>query len=436
MKAKVLGRMAVIGLCSVLAVGCAGETEPAAARGEASEGSETSGTPTESGSGETPKQEGAVTLTVWSEAAGNELLEELIQSFKEEYAGQAEFDIRIEEASDADTRGNVLGDVHNAADVFSLADDQMASLVAGGALAQVPNAEEIKKANAEGAVAAACVGDTLYAYPMTADNGYFLYYNKNYFSEEDVQTLDRILDVAAENEKKFSMQWDSGWYLYTFFGNTGLDFGINEDGVTNHCNWNTVEGPIKGVDIAEAMLAIAAHPGFISQPDGDFIEGARAGTAIAGVSGVWNAMEIREIWGDNYGAKKLPTYTCAGQQIQMASFVGYKMIGVNAYSEHLDWALKFADWITNEENQVLRFERRNQGPSNINAASSDAVKQVPAIQAVMEQAQYGVLQRVGNNYWTPSSEFGLKMAAGNPEGKELQEILDTLVAGITASAVN
>ena len=109
---------------------------------------------------------------------------------------------------------------------------------------------------------------------------------------------------------------------------------------------------------------------------------------------------------------------------------------MNAYSEHLDWALKFADWITNEENQVLRFERRNQGPSNINAASSDAVKQVPAIQAVMEQAQYGVLQRVGNNYWTPSSEFGLKMAAGNPEGKELQEILDTLVAGITASAVN
>ncbi len=104
MKAKVLGRMAVIGLCSVLAVGCAGETEPAADRGEASEGSETSGTPTESGSGETPKQEGAVTLTVWSEAAGNELLEELIQSFKEEYAGQAEFDIRIEEASDADTR--------------------------------------------------------------------------------------------------------------------------------------------------------------------------------------------------------------------------------------------------------------------------------------------------------------------------------------------
>ena len=44
------------------------------------------------------------------------------------------------------------------------------------------------------------------------------------------------------------------------------------------------------------------------------------------------------------GAVKLPTYTCAGQQIQMASFTGYKMMGVNAYSKHKDWALKLADW--------------------------------------------------------------------------------------------
>lgn len=43
-----------------------------------------------------------------------------------------------------------------------------------------------------------------------------------------------------------------------------LDFGVNDDGVTNHCDWNATEGAIRGVDIEEAMLAIAANPAFAS----------------------------------------------------------------------------------------------------------------------------------------------------------------------------
>lgn len=426
MRGRALKSMAVIGLCSVLVVGCAGETEPVTNAGVSEVLTNEEAT----------KEEGVVSLTVWTEEANNDLLNEMIKSFKEEYAGQAEFDIQMVASADAETRNNVLGDVLNAADIFPFADDQLMSMAAGGALAKVPNADEIRKANSEGAVEAASIGGTLYAYPMSADNGYFLYYDKTYFSEEDVQTLDRILEVAAENDKKFSMEWGSGWYLYSFFGNTGLEFGINEDGVTNYCNWNTTEGNITGADIVNAMMDIASHPGFINLADDGFLTAAREGTVIAGVSGVWNVMQIQEIWGDDYGAVKLPTYTCAGQQVQMSSFVGYKMIGVNAYSEHVDWALKFADWITNEQNQALRFEKRNQGPSNINAAVSDAVSQVPAIQAVIAQSEYGVLQRVGNNYWTPFMEFGENLAAGNPSGTEPQELIDTLVAGITASTIN
>ena len=121
-------------------------------------------------------------------------------------------------------------------------DDQLYSLIAGGALSPVVNQDEVKSANLPDAVDAASYHEDLYAYPYTADNGYFLYYNNAYLTEEDVQTLDRILEVAAENEKKLSMEFNSGWYLYSFFGNTGLEFGINDDGVTNHCNWNSTEG--------------------------------------------------------------------------------------------------------------------------------------------------------------------------------------------------
>lgn len=380
-------------------------------------------------------ESGKVALRIWVEEANIENLQKMIDSFEQKYAGQADFEITIEPSGDADTRKNVLGDIHNAADIFSMPDDQLYSLIAGGALSPVVNQDEVKNANLPDAVDAACYQNALYAYPYTADNGYFLYYNKQYLSDTDVQTFDRILEVAAENEKKISMELNSGWYLYSFFGNTGLDFGINEDGVTNHCNWNTTESSINGVDVGQALLSIATHPGFVAQADGLFVESVKDGTCIAGISGVWNAVAVQEAWGNNYGACKLPTYTCKGQQIQMSSFKGYKMFGVNAYSPHLAWAHKLADWITNEENQILRFEERSQGPANAVAAASDEVGKVPAIAAVIDQSQYGVLQRVGNSYWDACTSFADTIAAGNPYNVPMQELMDRLVKGITASVV-
>lgn len=377
---------------------------------------------------------GVIELRVWSEATNNDLLNKMIDSFKEEYKDEAEFEIILDEpGSVAATKDAVLADVHNAADIFSFADDQLSDMAAAGALEPVPNAEEIKEANLKDAVSAASINDILYAYPMTADNGYFLYYNKDYLTEEDVKTLDGILSVAEREGKKISMDWSAGWYLYSFFGNTGLEIGVNDDGVTNYCNWNSTEGKIKGVDIAQALLNISSSPAFVSATDSEVLEKIQSGELIACVSGVWYEVEVRNAWGDDYGAVKLPTYTVADQQIQMASFTGYKMFGVNYYSKNKDWALKLADWFTNEQNQTLRLKERSQGPSNINASESDYMNNIPALQAVIAQSEFGNLQRVGNSYWAPCTEFGGIMANGNPDNKDLQELMDTLVAGITAS---
>ena len=183
-----------------------------------------------------------------------------------------------------------MGDLENGADVFAFADDQLNTLVAAGALDPVENAESVRQSNLPEAVAAASVDDTLYALPLTADNGYFLYYDKEYFTQEDIRSLDRMLDIAAEHGKKVSMEWSSGWYVYSLFGNTGLTVGLNPDGITNYCTWNSTEGKIKGTDVAQAMLDIAGHPGFISTDDAGFLAGVQDGTIIAGVNGVWNAV--------------------------------------------------------------------------------------------------------------------------------------------------
>ncbi len=369
-----------------------------------------------------------VALTVWGAEEDEALLQQIFASFKAHYAGQADFQITYQPQSESNCKDVLLGDLEGGADVFAFADDQVAALAGG--LDPIADEAAIRSTSLPAAVEAAGVGNTLYAYPLTADNGYFLYYNKAYFTQEDIQSLERMLEVAAQAERLVTMDWSSAWYVYAFFGNTGLEVGLNEDGLTNYCTWNSTEGPIRGLDVAQAMLDIAASPAFANRPDGDFLAGVRDGTVIAGISGVWNAMAVQEAWGDDMGAAKLPTYTCAGRQVQMASFSGCKLIGVNAYSQHPDWAARLAEWITSEENQRLRFEVRGQGPANVNAANSPQVQSSLAIAALLEQSNYSQLQRVGGKFWDPVTEFATSMALGNPSGASLQAQLDKMVEGV------
>ncbi len=384
---------------------------------------------------EAADKEQTVKLTLWGGAEDQKMLQSMVDDFKKEHASEASFDIKLAVESETTCKETLLGDVEKGADVFAFPDDQLQALAASGVLQEIRDADQVKQDNIKGAVEAASVNDRLFAYPMTADNGYFLYYNKKYFSGNDVKKLDIILAKAEKVHKKVTMDWTSAWYLYSFFGNTGLKAGVNEDGVTNYCNWNSKKGKIKGIDVAQAMERIAGSSAFLNTTDDKFLKGVQNGSVIAGVSGVWNANAIDKAWGKNYGAVKLPTYTCAGKQVQMASFTGYKMVGVNAYSSDVKWAMKLAEWITNQDNQTRRFAERGQGPSNIKASQSGDIEKSPAIQAVIAQSEYGCLQRVGGNFWDPISSFGSSVANGTLSPKELQKELDDMVKKVTAPTV-
>ena len=90
-----------------------------------------------------------------------------------------------------------------------------------------------------------------------------------------------------------------------------------------------------------------------------------------------------------------------------------------------------AEFITSEENQTLRFEMRGQGPANINASATESVKNDLAIKALIEQSDFGSLQRIGGKYWAPVATFGENMASGKYNASQLQDVMDDLVAKIT-----
>ena len=387
-----------------------------------------------------------VTLTVWGAEEDQNLLKDLVEKFEAAYPG-VNFDIQIGVESESSAKDTVLTDIEAAADVFAFASDQIYDLVRAGALANLDeyeaafqavagkSIEDVKAANSASSVTAATVNGNFYAFPMAGDNSVFLYYDSSIVSPEDAQTWDTLLAAAAAGGKKVGMTLASGWYNSGFFYGAGFTNDLNDDGTTA-IDWDgTSAKGITGVEVTKAMLGIASNDAFQAVADGDLSNQIAAGGLCAVVSGTWDAQAVQKAFGDGYAATKLPTYTVGDTQVPTGSAFGYKFIGVNAYSENIGWAAVLAEFLTNEESQVARFEAREIGPTNIAAAAADEVAQNIAISAVIAQSENGVLQRVGGKFWDPTATFGEKIAQGSINAADdaaIQAALDALVEGVRA----
>lgn len=390
--------------------------------------------------------DGAVGIRVWGAEDDQTLLSELIADFEARYP-DVDFDIELGVESESTAKDTILTDVEAAADVFAFASDQIYDLVNAGALADIQayeeaferyagkTLEEIKAADSESSVEAATVDGVFRAFPMAGDNSYFLYYDASVISEEDARSWDTILEAAQAAGKKAGMILSSGWYNAAFFYGAGFTTDLNPDGTTA-MDWNgTSPEGYTGVQVVQSMLDIAGHPAFMPIADGDTANQIASGNLCAIVSGTWDAQAAQAAFGDGYAAARLPDFTIDGTSVPMKSAFGYKFIGVNEYSENIGWAVLLAEYLTNEESQIRRFEVRQIGPTNLNAVATDEVQANYAIAAVIEQSEYGVIQKAGGKYWDPVKSFGEIIAQGTVDRDDpaaIQASLDSLVQGVTA----
>ena len=428
MKKKVVSVLLSAAMVTAMLAGCGGGSDEAQ-QGDAA------------ASGE--KQ--TVALRMWGAEEDQDFLKGMVESFVENYADVADITVEVGVESESSAKDTVLTDVEAAADVYSFASDQLPDLVNAGALQSIDEMDEalqayagksvadIEAANTADSVEACTYNDTLYAFPRTADNGYFLFYDSSLLSEEDVASWDTLLAKADEAGKKVGMTLSSGWYNASFFYSAGFTTALNDDGSTS-IDWNG-EADYSGVEVTQAMLNITGNPAFMAVADGDVSNQLASGQLCAAVSGTWDASVAQEVYGDGYAATKLPTFTIAGDQVQQASVSGYKMVGVNAHSENAGWAALLADWITSEDAQRAQFEERQIGPSNIAVLESDEVQANVALAALAAQNEFGVVQFAGQNYWDPAATFGEMIAKGELDVNDtagIQAALDTLVEGATA----
>ncbi|GEM_PF-15285 len=399
-----------------------------------------------------------IRLTVWSETESHPLFKELISEFAKKYYydessnAKYEFIVTIgDEFSDAATK--ITQDLDVAPDVFGFPDDQLGKLVDAGAIQEITGSTKtwVNENNVQASVSSATYNNKLYAFPQTADNGYFLYYNKNYLTADDVKTFDGILAKLESTNQQIVFPFEDAWYIPSFFFNQG---NISYDPATKTmtCDFdNTVglEGARGFANIVQEHTA-ALKIADVNSNDALFATKDSEGqpitpVAVAGVTGTWNAGPLRAAMGDGYAATKLPTFTpydengTALAQRQMGSFAGSKLIGTKAQDDpdKLYFSSLLAKYLTSEDAQVRRFQSQGFGPSNVTAQNNPAVLADVAISALNAQAPYAVSQSrsVGNTFWDPTAAFGKSVVANDyGEGLTLADALAAWVAALTTPA--
>ena len=344
-----------------------------------------------------------------SELTGvDEQFQAQIDAFEAKYPGIV-INATITGLTEADAGSMVVQDVVSAPDIYCFAQDQLARLVQANALAKpiTQVKDEVKSSHDAGSVSAASIDGEMYAYPLTADNGYYMYYDTSIIT--DPENLEQIIaDVDAYNaahpkeEKYIRFALNNAWYTASFFFATGctsewvVDGNGQFTGVND--NWNSDAGLIA----MKGMTKLAQFNYY--RPEIDTFS-----DAAVVITGTWATNAAKDHFGENLGATDLPSFTVDGNTYHLGSFTGYKFMGVKPQTDSKRAAVLslLAAYLTSEECQMQRFEKFGWGPSNVNAQAKDEVKNDESLLALALQGEYGIPQtQIHGDWWTTAKVLG------------------------------
>ena len=388
--------------------------------------------------------ESAIKLTVWVSEADRAFASQVVEEFKAKNPDKNyQFVIDIQGENDVATR--ILNDVENAADVYSYSNDQIPKLINGDALARIAGERlnRITAANAKGAMESATStvkGEKgVYGMPYT-DNSFFLYYDKSVLTETDVQSIDGILSKCSQT-KQFAFPFTDGWYTTSFYFGKGLGYEVTYDDNLAETKITCDFDNDTGVAVTEAIWSYVKDKRVKADAnDSKITAGFNDGSIVAAVSGIWNRTTIEGYLGKNFAAAKLPTYTFKQgtdvEQVQLVSFAGYKLMGVNNYSKHKTDAMDFAEFYTNKENQIKHFETRGFVPTNEEARADEKIQTDVCAKAITEQLKHSKTQmNVPSTIWVPMEGLGSAMVTGTQSGNfDLKAQLKACVDAIEKNA--
>ncbi len=362
-----------------------------------------------------------VRLMVWSPSEdqskdSGEWLQTNCEAFAEEHP-QWDITFVYGVADEASAAGQVAQDPEASADVFMFANDTLTTLTDADGLTKFGGKyrEEIESENSQQVLDSLTMDGELYGVPFTT-NTWFMYYDKSVFSEEDVKSLDTMLEKGV-----VSFPFANSWYLPAFYiGNGCTLFGDGTDE-----SKGVDFGGQKAVDVTNYLIDLEANPNFKIDQDGSGLAGLRDGSINAIFSGSWDANAVQEALGENMGVAALPAYTLNGEEHQMMAYAGSKAIGVNPNSDNMVAAVELAVYLGSAKAQELHYDLRSVIPCNETLLENGDLATDPLVQAQTRTFnETSVLQPFVsqmNNCWTPVENMGKGIRNGSVTHENAKE---------------
>ncbi len=323
-------------------------------------------------------------------------------------------------------------DPDTAADIFYTPSGGVADLVNKGLLLPITkDFETIASDLPESALTAVTVDGLTYAAPFSP-NTYFMYYNKDLLTADDVKSLETILAKDTGAKYNFSTNITNSWYIESFFLGAGATLFGPDGKDPSECSWNNETG----LAAAEYIIDLAGNPKYLENKDG--VGGAefKEGNLAAITDGAWSAPSYRESLGDKLGAVALPTANIGGKDVQLSNFVDFKTITVKSTTAYPLAAQQLAVFLANPENSLIRYQNQGDVPVLNSLASSEEIANDEVASALNAQASKATNQpsisKMGD-YWTPAQAFGEGVVSGEITKANAQEKLDALVDSITGT---
>ena len=327
--------------------------------------------------------------------------------------------------SEGDAKTNIGTDPSAGADVYLFANDQIPDLLKAGGIAEFGGStlDAIKANNSETTVNTVTYDGSVYGVPFTG-NTWFMYYDKSVFSDEDVKSLDAMLEKG-----KVAFPLDNSWYIASFYVANGCTL-FGEDGSDAAAGFD-FSGD-KAVAVTNYLVDLVANKNFANGDVGTNAD------AKAFFSGTWDYEKAKDAYGDNLGIAPAPSITIDGELKQMKSFAGSKAVGVNPatalYGSHPEVAVALAAYLGGTESQQAHYDLRNIIPTDTNITVDDALAQ-----AQMDTMSYASivqpLQADMGNYWTPAESMGKELVAGSVTHKNAADKTESMNTSMNTAAV-
>lgn len=359
-------------------------------------------------------------LVIWEDEKKSGWLDEVGKKFTEETGIELEVK-EVEMASKMKEQLRLDGPAGTGPDVVTFPHDQIGELALAGHIAPLEVSDDVKKRFTESSILAESYDGKLYGLPKSSETPVFIY-NKELMKEAPA-SMDDVYSFAKDFTKDgnygFLALWDNFYFAHAPMGGYGGYVFAENDGALDPKDLGlNNDGAVEGTEYIQKWYKEGLFPkGIIGENGGSAMDGLfNEGKVASVMNGPWSFQGYKDA-GIDIGVTAMPKLP-NGEP--MKTFMGVKGWHVSGYSKNKEWAQKFVEFITEDENAKYRFEQTQEVPTNEGLINDSAIAENEGAKAVAEQSKYAVpmpnIPEMGE-VWDPMAKSLQTVVTGKQEPK-------------------